>query len=743
MNFGQGIYKFRWAIVLLWSAATVGLLIFAPPEWAGEEPASFLPESVPSRRAEGLLNQAFPDNSGLSQAMVVFERREGKLRGEDVAVINSLAKRLRTGAKNHSTDTDLAGITVLTPQDLTPPALPLMNQRRTHSPFISPDGRAALVQVNIPANFITKRSDRIVRRIRAMLADEKLPDGLAVAVTGSSGYGSDYALAAKRSHVKTLYVTLAAIIIILLVVYRAPLAAAVPLVAISIAAVVALRTLNVLTLFGMHVGTAEVIFVVVLLYGAGTDYSLLLISRYREFLRTGMAPPQALAAALNATGRAILASAGTDTAGLLMLSFAEYSIFRTTGMAVALALSVALLSAVTLVPALLGIFGRRVFWPMRTEGPDHRWRIWPVVARFVVARAAFAFVVILLLLVAPAIRGAKQEWVYDTMAELKGDYGAPRGAEMARRHWPVGEVSPVVVLVQAEQPVTPTQWLRTAAALTGMVERLPGVQNVRSYARPTGNGQSRARNLVLSASAKVQKAYLGAEGRSMRLTVVLDHPPLTKKAMDAAANLKNAVQQMLANTSPSLTVHLSGATAEVMDIRSVTRRDFHRVAVLVLVVIFVIVAVCLRQVILPLFMVLSSILSYLATLGIAHWVFAGLLGEGGLDWKVQVFLFVVMMAVGVDYNIFLAARLREERHRLGLTEAIRAAVVHTGPVISSCGLIMAATLGSLMVGDLALLQQLGFAFAVGMLIDTFIVRPVLLPSFVMLAGRRAAKSARH
>jgi RND superfamily putative drug exporter len=188
-------------------------------------------------------------------------------------------------------------------------------------------------------------------------------------------------------------------------------------------------------------------------------------------------------------------------------------------------------------------------------------------------------------------------------------------------------------------------------------------------------------------------------------------------------------------------VYLAGATAEMIDTRDVTQSDFHLIVVLVLGVILAIMLVLMREPVLSAFMVVSTVASYFATLGLCHWLLVnlpplvGLAGYSGLDWKVQIFLFVVMVAVGQDYNIFLAGRLMQEARHLPARLAAEQAVIHTGPVISSAGLIMAATLGSLMAGNLALLKQLGFALALGMLIDTFIVRPLLLPAFASLTGR--------
>jgi len=740
MTIGTAVTRSRWIVLAAWIAGAVVLGWRGPSvDPSANQPESFLPSDTPHGLAMAAMKQAFPQSSGLSEAAVVFERPGDPLTSVDRVAIEAVATRIALPSGMADLG-DLAGISVRSPASILLKPNPLLSQANEA-------GQAGLVIVSIPANFVTMRSDRIVDHIYQVLSEVELPAGLKASVTGSSGFGHDYADSAETSHARTLRVTVVAVIVILLLVYRSPLAALVPLVAISMAAFVAMKALAAAQQFGLAVGTAERIFVVVLIYGAGTDYSLFFISRFREFLEEGVSPADSSARALNATFPAILASAGTDTAGLLMLCFAQYGIFRTTGPAVAVALLVALVAAVTLVPAMVALAGRGVFWPARPSPKAAkalgigRKKIWLNVARAVTSRPATALAVALVVLVIPALRGAKLTWVYDTLTELRRNENAPVGnaavgIDTARRHWPVGEISPVGVLITTGREVNAQDWRLTSEELTGALRRLDGVRNVRSFTSPLGKevsavGQAAAQ---LLAKPKIRAEYLSADSKAMRLSVILDETGFSLAAMELLARVRRTVEQHVGKIEGA-EVHLTGATAEMADTKAVTQRDFYRVAILALAVIFLMVVALLRDALLSAFMVASTVLSYFATLGVAYWAFAGLLGQEGLDWKVEVFLFVVMVAVGVDYNIFLASRLAQEARRLPCKLATCRAIIHTGPVISSCGLIMAATLGSLMAGDLQLLRQLGLALALGMLIDTFLVRPVLLPAFVVLTGR--------
>jgi uncharacterized membrane protein YdfJ with MMPL/SSD domain len=229
--------------------------------------------------------------------------------------------------------------------------------------------------------------------------------------------------------------------------------------------------------------------------------------------------------------------------------------------------------------------------------------------------------------------------------------------------------------------------------------------------------------------------YLSGDHKSLRTEAVMTIHTMSTEAMRLAEMLRDIAEDVLRSEGIDAEVYLTGPTAQMLEIRTVTQRDFKLVAALVLSVVFVIVLLLLRDWLLTLFMVGMIPLSYMATLGVCSWVFEWGFGDVGMDWKIQIFLFVVMAAVGVDYNIFLASRLAQEARRYPPREAVASALVHTGPVISSCGLIMAATLGSLCVGQVELLRQLGFAFAIGMLMDTFVVRPLMLPAFAALFKR--------
>ncbi|MCP4375325.1 MAG: MMPL family transporter, partial [bacterium] len=493
---GELVTKLRWPILIAWLLGVALAICLKPGEGsAPKEPTSFLPPDTPTRLTVTTLNKHFGHTVGLSEAIVVFERRDSALTSEDYRRIEKLKERIESPSDELDGPDDLIGVDIRSPGEI---AVPIKS-----NPYIAKlttTGQAALIKINIPANFITSRSARIVKHVRTILVSEKdnLPAGLSVSVTGSSAFGLDYARAAEKSHFYTFAVTIGAVILILLVIYRAPLAALIPLGGISVAAVIALTLLKLGNVYlGMTTGLAETIFTIVLLYGAGTDYTLLLMSRQREFLRSGLSHRESTCEAVNHTLSALLASAGTDTAGLMMLTFADYGLFRSAGPAIAIALLVALSAVVTLVPAIVVIIGERIYWPSHPGRSDQKLRtarsvLWQRIASVVTARPGTVLAIALVLLGIPALRGANLKWVYDTLADLDGSYEAAQGARIVQEHWPIGEIAPVSVLIEANEPVAHERWLQLSEKVTASVASVRNgtaraVHDVRSLTKPLGN----------------------------------------------------------------------------------------------------------------------------------------------------------------------------------------------------------------------------------------------------------------
>jgi RND superfamily putative drug exporter len=781
-SIAQLVTRRGWAVVLAW-LALAGLLIGVAPKWASvsrDDDVRFFPAGYPTVVGQELLERGFPNDVSSSSFVVVVERRDGALNVEDLAYLDRLSDTL---AALRESEPEL-GI-----KSVTDRRTPIIGPRLIASAPRN-GGQAALINVALKATYVSKRARLTVDRFGEVLADYPPPPaGLTLATTGSAAVGHDMNTASNSSIEATTWTTVGLVVAILMLVYRSPLLAMIPLATIALSVFIAIKAIASMTLVpGLNFQVIQVtqVFVIVVLFGAGTDYCLFLIARYREELARGRSNQTALRVAIEQVGGALVASAGTVIVGLGMLYFSSFAKIQFTGPAIALSLAIALAAALSLAPVLLHWLRGAVFWPFRP--PHHELGrdpeeesleqlpaagFWSRIADRVARRPGLILAISLASLTPLAVIGARTHPNYSQTADLRPDEPSIVGTRVVQRYFAAGELGPSTVLVE-----NPTINFRSEAglkAIEALCKRLalvPNVAEVRAVSRPLGKplGQGapqaapadesflqRLNRLRLEAQRTAGLAALraGADPRYVstaaaepyrnhiaRIEVVFRTDPFTPASM---STLVEVFRQARAATEPggvlagSTAVGLGGSTAMVNDLARVTTLDQRRMYVLVTVGVYAILVLLLRRPGISLYLIATVVLGYLASLGLTELVFRGL-HRGpepwlGLDWKVGFFLFVILVAVGEDYNIFLMARVIEEERKHGAIEGTRLAVAHTGGIISSCGLIMAGTFGSMLTGTLASLQQLGFALGMGVLLDTFIVRPILVPAYVVLWHR--------
>jgi RND superfamily putative drug exporter len=748
-----------WLVCAAWLVAGVALTLLAPA-WdsrAVDDDIHFLPARCDSVRGYGLLARAFPQDVFASRAVLALERPDRPLDDADFALL----------------DRCVAALNGLRCDE---PGLPLGRVYSHRDPFIgkrlvSADGHCSLIQVALATPFLAVQTrgavDRAEACVRGVLA-EAGGDAPQLFVTGPAGIGRDLTRASGDSLDGTTLATVLLVVVVLLLVYRAPLLALVPLATIAVSVWVALKGLALLTLFpGVYLVNVSKVFAVVLLYGAGTDYCLFLISRYREELATGRATGPAVRRSVGHVGGSLAASAGTVIWGLGLMGFAEFAKVRCAGPAIALSLAVALLASLTLAPAVLHLFGERIFWPGRRPqraGGGSRQAFWARVSRLVVARPVTVLAVTVAALLPLAVLGFRLKPNYRPTGELAPGAGSIRGLEVIQRRFTAGEVGPVTVLLTSDTDWGSPQGRAVVAHLSRGFAHLDNVAEVRSLTQPLGaplpefpaateGGRGALRALLGSvrqqADRSTREFYLAAvpgdaDGGTKyvtRLDVVLRSDPFAAESVETLEVIQTWLRQELPSSGEALGEvgwECYGVTVNARDLARVTESDRRRVNLLVLGGIFLILVVLVRRLWLAAYLLLTVLFSYLATLGataLAGMLWAGRpLGE--VDWRVPFFLFTILVAVGEDYNILIISRALQERKRHGTDKGMRRALARTGGTITSCGLIMAGTFATLMFAGLGTLVQTGFALAFGVLLDTFVVRPFLVPAFTLLVWHR-------
>jgi putative drug exporter of the RND superfamily len=769
------VTRHGWLIVLAWAGIAGGLYYAAPP-WervSQDDNVRFFPAGYSSVIGQDVLERGFPRDASSSSFVLVHERPDGKLTEADFAYVQQLALELLDFSEKYDEsrkpDEPSLGL-----KKIDTHLTPVIGDRLIGT---APDGKgqAVLTMVSLNGTYLAKSTRLGVDMIEnKFLAKAKpMPTGLRRAITGSAVVGHDMNSASNDSIQNTTNATIALVVIILLVVYRSPLLALTPLVTIALSVKVSLWAIALLTkipALGFQVIDITNIFVIVVLFGAGTDYCLFLIARYREELIRGKSRDEALRESIRQVGSALVASAGTVIVGLGMLWFSNFQKIQYTGPAIGLSLAVGLLASLTLAPVLLHWLRGAIFWPFRQ--PRHRSgadvevesveqmpfaKFWFSVANLVVSHPALILFVCVAGLAPLAVIGAKTRPNYSQLADLNADRPSVVGANVIKKYFSVGEIGITGILIEH-----PDINFRTSAGrelmdkVSRKIAAVPNVSEVRSISQPLGQSDKPApttfmqRKMEQIMRAAVDSKYVSTNPLNRkrdqfhitRLDVVFKTDPFSEQSLNAADRL---VATTLALTKPgeplagATKVGLTGPTAAVNDLRKVTTRDEHRMYWLGTLGVYVILVLLIRRPFICLYLIATVVLGYLASLGITELVFKSMhVGPEpwvGLDWKVGFFLFVILVAVGEDYNIFLMSRVIEEEAKHGLVEGTRLAVAHTGGIISSCGLIMAGTFGSMLTGSLTALRELGFALGLGVLLDTFLVRPILVPAFVVLVDR--------
>ena len=661
------------AVFLLLTAVVSGLFSGNFEDAQKNETVSFLPgkaESVKSLEAV----KRYPGGE-LAPAVVVYERKGGLI----------AADRSRVAKDQQSFATDRPSI-ALPPQ----------------KPVFSRNGDAALFSIPIRVTGDADRFETGMDSIRARVSGEH--GGLTTKVTGGAGYQLDAVKVFGNINGTLLGVTALIVLILLVIIYRSPIFWAIPFFTVLLAESTARGVGYLLAEAGVTINGQSGGILPVLVFGAGTDYALLLVSRYREELRRHEDKHDAIRVALQTAGPAILASGLTVIVALLTLSLAEVNGTAGLGPIGAMGVGLAMISMLTMLPALLAIFGRKAFWSpffdtiphVGQQGTDETHGRWRAIGEWVAARSRRVWVGGTLVLVVLAAGVTQIDTGLTNTNSFRGEVESVQGADILARSFPGG---------------------------------LGGLTNVivpdRGKADAVRAALEQRRELV----AQVLPAQQGPPGT--RLDVVLRRDPFATATFDQVPALRRAVK-----AAGGASVLVGGPTAEAYDYRKSATRDNFVVLPLALLVVFVILAILLRSLLAPLLLVLSVILSFFAALGTGIFFFEHVFGFQGVDPSLPLLTFVFLVALGIDYNIFLMARVREETLTHGTRQGMLRGLAVTGGVITSAGIVLAGTFSALAVLPLVFLTEIGFIIAFGVLLDTFLVRSVLVPALAFDLGPR-------
>lgn len=769
------------AILVSWVALAVALKLIAPTweEVALDGDLDYLPKNSTSMQGLKLLQAAFPNENAKSDIVLVFARDEAPLTPEDRQFALATAEKLGEGLKSPKNS---PFVDILTE-----------NTEVIGDMLKAKSGRAVMVVARTTRDMMAVENIALLEEVQKLVAKarQEAPPGMSIGITGSAMMGGDIQDSVHESVESTHSTTVLLVLIALLAIYRAPLLVLVPLATIAVSQSVASDlTALAARYFGpeyipwstFKIFTTSKIFVVVILYGAATDFCLFLISRYKEELAEGTPIKDAPGSALFNVGDALAGSAFTTIFGLSTMVFAEYGKFVYSGPVVGGCLFVATLACITFSPALLRAIGPAVFWPFgikritqqveagaaaldygiahSTEVARGRsdWaasltlRFWNWIAQFILRRPG-TILLLTVWLAAPFVYwGYHVEVTHDFVAELADDRATIHGTNMISEHFGPGAVAPMTVVARLPNgDLNSKNGKFTIAHLHKALYEMEGVTDVRSLYQPAGGapGKARVRGRAAAGSPAAQEAYVSQTepyaGEVTQLTVVIVKAPFSKEARDISGRIKEHLDAFSQQKSTpdgenpwyGAKFDLVGTTPGLRDLELTTKSDQTRIQIGTMLAVFMVLLVIIRKPVACIYLMITVLVSYWVTIGMTEQVFQWYYGAtyDGLDWKVPVFLFVILIAVGQDYNIYLTTRVFEEQAKLGKRKGLWRAIVQTGGIITSCGVIMAGTFVSMMTGSLRGMVELGFALSLGVLLDTFFVRTVVVPCYFALVAR--------
>ncbi|RDI64578.1 MMPL family transporter [Nocardia pseudobrasiliensis] len=681
---GRLVVRHPWWTIGLWVVGIVAVLATAPKLTSTTDQSDFLPTHYESIQAMQLQEKAFPQSSAPA-AILVFERADGAaLSDADVAKVGAVTTALA--------DAHLADVTAIQ-------AVPPSDNRLIQI--------AAVQMTKLTGAGDTRQGDA-VKELRNALRPKLEGTDLRAGVTGQAAQGLD----AQESSTKGLaiigIVTVLLILALLLVIFRSPIIALLPIVVIgAITGVVNGLIGWVSKGFDLKIDSSISSILLVVLYGVGTDYILFLMFRYRERLRAGEDPKTAMISAVTRVGEAITSAAGAVIIAFMALTLSTLGLFRSLGPALAIAVAVALLAGLTLVPAVVSLLGAKVFWPSKAWKSEPRGTRFAGLGSALGRRpAAFALVSGLVLIGLGGFAFGFNPTFDLTSGSTSNASESVVYSKELLKGMPAGVTQPSDVLLRSPGPLTQEQ-----------------LSAYRDSLQVSGVGQ-------------VAEPIVSQDKTVADFKVTLATAPESDAAIDTVRGpLRDAAH---AAAPPGTTAAVGGLTSVFVDFQDAMKHDYTIVFPVAAILIMIVLALLLRSLVAPWYLMASVFLGFAATLGASVLVFQRLQGQSGLIFTLPVIMYLFVVALGTDYNILMVARLREEaREGNEPKRAAALAVRHTGPTIAAAGVILAGTFASMMLAGNTVLSQMGFAISVGIAIAAFVMAMFFTPALTALIGHRA------
>lgn len=682
--------KGSWITLIIYILAMVILTVSVPSvrEYQVTSVAT-LPEDMQSVIANDKIEEYFGDSELLPAILVLQSDDEVQLQ-DLVTITDAIIKK------------DFDGLKEIVPMGMLP-------ELATNA-FFSEDRTTAIIPANLDSNLDTKEVKVILQDIAEIVNNQT---DLTLSITGPAGIAVDTTDLFTRADVVLILATVGIILVLLIVIYRSPLIALIPLLAAVFVYQIVTQLLGLFGKAGLLMSTQSVSIMSVLLFAAVIDYSLFVFSRYREELKHYEDKHSAMKVAMRGTGLPVFYSGGTVLLAMLILIFANLGDYKNFAPIFGTALVVIMISSVTLVPALFTLFGRKSFWPVVPKVGDTTVKptsIWSKIGRFVTNKPVVSILIIGVFILLSASYNVNLKYEFDLIKSFPEDMPSRVGYEALEEKFAPGDLAATTVLVESNTEISEED----RQALIDELLNQDYVDTVRIEDQTE-------------------------DGKVLTYSLTFENSPYAIESINALEVIQEKADEILDASNIAGTLYFAGETASSLDDRNLNDRDLIVIVLLETILIFIMLIFLTKSIKMPIYMMGTILVSFFAALGLGMFLTNLFFGIDTISNRVPVYAFIFLVALGIDYNIILVSRYLEERERHSVKEAVQIAVASTGGVISSAGIILAATFAVLMTQPIQLLFVFGFIVAVGILIDTFLIRGVLLPSLIVLLEKDKKK----
>lgn len=716
LNFFRKIAKFSSSkkgakiTLAIWLSAVILLSFLAPSskDYQHTSGEGSINEDRQSEIAEKLLTEQFPSKEGLPALLVFHDEQE---------IDETTKEKITALSKWLSSDDKPAEIIRALPYHEFP--------EEVQQQMYSESGDTLLFNVTLAEGLESSEISETLQAVKDKVIALQL-DEVEFEITGPAGIAADTTALFKNADFVLMIATVILIFIILIIIYRSPLLAITPLLIAGIVYGVVDRLIGIAganELFSID--SQAVSIMLVLLFAVITDYSLFVFSRYREELTNHQSKYRSMQEAIYHVAEPIFFSGGTVFLAMITLFATIFKPYNHFAPVFSLAVIVILIAGLTLIPSIFALMGRKAFWPFIPQADNKskkQNRLWLNVSKIVKRRSALLASVLIIIFAIGAFNFTTINYSFNLLKSFPDDMSSRVGFELLEENYPAGELAPATIILESSSELAFSEEI--VEEITTIYQEITALNGVDSVSpKPEAFAEDFPRD------------FLADTKQAIKFQVVLTDHPYEEAAIKTIEKLRELENTITSDTSFT-TLHIAGQTAEQLDVKNMNTRDMILLFSLVTILLIIVLAFQTKSIGLPLLMMGTILLSYFASIGFSWWIFQYFFDLDAISYRLPVYTFIFMVALGIDYNIMLISRIREEAKNYPWKEAVARGVQLTGGVISSAGIILAATFSVLMTQPLQELFLFGFAMGIGILLDTFIIRGVLMPSLLILLFKR-------